>query len=106
MMEPTGSNCAGLTTERKLATIIVTIPDAQVARVRNAFAIAYNYQATIPDPANPGSTIPNPESKTQFAQRKVREYVKEVVKSVEAPTAGEVARKAAATAVDNEIILS
>ena len=89
-----------------MATIIVTIPDAQVTRVRNAFAIAYHWSATIPDPANPGSTIPNPESKTQFAQRKVREYVKNVVKGVEAPAARNAAGVAAEAAVDNEIILS
>jgi hypothetical protein len=89
-----------------MASLTITIPDGQLARVRDSFALAYNYQATIPDPANPGATIPNPENKVQFMQRKVREYIKEVVKGQEAVAAAEAARTTAAAAVESGVTLS
>lgn len=50
--------------------------DAMNARIRNAFATAYGYQNTI-------NGQPNPETKAQFRDRKIKEYIKEVVRSVE-----------------------
>jgi hypothetical protein len=74
-----------------------------VPRIRAAFSAAYNYQATIPDPSNPGQTIPNPETAQQHMVRRIREYVKEVVKGYEATTAGNTARQAAATQADTDL---
>lgn len=82
-----------------MAAITITIPDAQVTRVRDAFATAYNYQAAI-------NGAPNPESRLQFLQRKLREHILDVVRSQESQAAGEVARKAQADKVDSEITLS
>lgn len=39
------------------------------------FCLHTRYQATVPDPANPGGTIPNPETKTMFVGRKIQEYI-------------------------------
>lgn len=54
--------------------------DAMNARIRNAFATAYGYQNTI-------NGQPNPETKAQFRDRKIKEYIKDVVKSVETQAA-------------------
>lgn len=82
-----------------MAQITVTVPDAQAARVRDAFAVAYGWQPTI-------DGQPNPESKAQHAARRVREYVKDVVRSAEAQAAAEAARAAQAAAVESEITLT
>ena len=50
--------------------------DSMNARSRNAFATAYGYQNTI-------DGLPNPESKAQFRARKIKEYIKDVTRSVE-----------------------
>jgi len=91
-----------------MAQIIFSIPDDKIQGVRNAFADAYSYQATIANPAfdpelqedpitNP-STIDNPETEVQFFKRKIREYIQEVVKAYQAKTAASSARQ---TAIDN-----
>lgn len=54
-------------------TVTVTVPDAQAARVRDAFCGIYGYQ----DEDDDGN--PNPESKPQFTARKLREYAAEIV---------------------------
>jgi len=57
-----------------------TVP---LARIIDAFATAYGYKATISDPDVPNQTIPNPESKAEHARRRVKEYIREIVKSQE-----------------------
>ena len=54
--------------------------DAMNARIRNAFATAYGYQDTI-------DGEPNPETKAQFRDTRIKEYIKEIVKSVETQAA-------------------
>jgi len=53
------------------------------SRITNALATNYGYQATIPDPQNPESTIANPETKAQFAQRMVKKFLIDNVKAAE-----------------------
>jgi hypothetical protein len=89
-----------------MARITVTIPDEQAARVRQAFANVYGYQETVPDPANPGQMIDNPETKIQFAERKVREYVYEVTTGHEATKAADTARKNRIDQNRTDLILS
>lgn len=50
------------------------------SRIVDAFATAYNYQATI-------DGQPNPETKAQFTRRMVRQYIIEIVKSQEVQAA-------------------
>lgn len=72
-----------------MAQITFTIPDDQLARIRDAFAGIYNYQPKLAD----GTT--NPENKNEFMKRMIRVYAKEVVKTFEAQQAVETARTTA-----------
>lgn len=76
-----------------MANLQVTIPDAALQRVLDAFASAYGWSAVIVD-AETGQSSANPETKQQFARRKVAEFIKEVVRSQEAQVAAEAARQA------------
>lgn len=76
-----------------MAAITLTIPDNVVNRVLDAIAANNNYQ-------NGG------ETKTQFAKRKMIDYLKDNVKNYEATTAVNLARKTAVTAVEAEIQIS
>jgi len=63
----------------------VEIPDGDVDRVITAMCVNYRYAAQVPnpdfdpllDPPDPGvaSTIQNPETPHQFANRMTREYL-------------------------------
>ena len=86
-----------------------TIP---LARIVDAFATAYNYQANIPNPlfgqpvaeGQPAhaATIANTETKAQFARKQVRRYILEIVQAEErkAATATAAAAVAAPDFVD------
>lgn len=87
-----------------MAQLIVTVPDAQVARVRDAFVGTYAYPATVLDGG--GNPIPNPETSGQFVLRKLREHIKVVVVAYEAQLAGDTARAAKVTEVESAITLS
>lgn len=76
-----------------MATITFTIPDAQIARVVDAFAVAYGYQDTITNPVD-GTTSPNPETSAQFMRRQIMVFIKNTVQSIEVLAAAEAARAA------------
>ena len=57
-------------------TLSYTLSDAQAAEVVDALCQRYGYQDTLPDPNNAGQTIPNPETRAQFAKRQVAEFIK------------------------------
>lgn len=78
-----------------MANITIQIPDAQMANVVEAFTKQYGYQDTIPDPANPGQTIPNPETKNQFVQKMIRNYIKETVAGYQGMAANQAAAQKA-----------
>lgn len=80
-----------------MAQLVIDFPDSIRNRVLDAFASTYGYQATLQD------GTPNPQTKAQFAKAQVARFVKEVVKGYEATRAGEIARKAAHDAAENEI---
>lgn len=46
----------------------------------NAFTDAYGYTDTIPDPDNPGQTIPNPVTRAAFTARQLELYIRSVVR--------------------------
>lgn len=71
-----------------MATISITIPDAALARVIDAFANQYNYSAYLDEE----ETIPNPETAAQFAKRMIAEYAKNVLVAHEANAAADTAR--------------
>lgn len=82
-----------------MATISVTIPNAILNRVTDGICGQYSYQATI-------NGSPNPETKAQFAQRMVREFIKNTVKGYEATVAQDAARTAAIASADTDIVLT
>lgn len=64
-------------------------------------------EPTIPNPAySPDATIPNPETKAQAFKRILAETIKANVRAYEATAAGDAARQAAATKVDNEVTVT
>lgn len=71
-------------------------------RIADAFCSVYNYQTKV---TVNGELVDNPESKNQFVQRKIKEYVKEIVKSCESSSAMQAAREEAITKADNEVTL-
>ena len=83
-----------------MAQITITIPDAIASRVMNGFAKRYHYSATLED----GS--PNPETKAQFAKRRVIEFIKQAVREAEVEDARNDAATTAGSSVDTDIQLS
>lgn len=84
-----------------MASITLTIPDSEAARVLDGFAAYHRYEATVDnpdyDPKAEGSspTIPNPETKIQFAKKMIIEFIKGSVAAEEEKAALKVARGAA-----------
>jgi hypothetical protein len=83
-----------------MATITINIPDTIANRVLNDFAQRFNYSPTLED----GS--PNPETKSQFAKRKLIEYIKQACREAEIQNATNTAATTAGTSVDTDIILT
>lgn len=76
-----------------MATIVLTIPDAQLSRVVGAICLQGNYQAVLRD----GS--PNPVSQTQFAKAYLISHVMGVVSYQESKAAGNLAASQAASQI-------
>lgn len=83
-----------------MASITITIPDTIAQRTLNGFCKYYGYLSTLTD----GS--PNPETKMQFAKRKLIELIKNAVRNAETENASEAAIIAARNSVDIDIQLS
>jgi hypothetical protein len=63
----------------------------------DAFAAQFLYTDTVDD--GTGNQVPNPETKQQFTQRMIRDYVKTVVASHEGRVASDTAAAAARAAI-------
>jgi hypothetical protein len=68
--------------------------NAHAVRQRDALCGRYGYTDTLPDPNNPGGTIPNPETKEQFAKRMTREWWRRETEAWETRLAEEAAKAA------------
>lgn len=86
-----------------MANFIVTFPNAVQTRIENSIAEHFSYSDQISDPNNPGQTIPNPETKAQFAERMFKEQFKKWVVDIEAGNAAKAARIAQETTSNSEI---
>ena len=97
------------------ATIIVYKDNAAKNKVEDQFALAYGYQATVPNPAfnsalpvdpvtNP-QTIANPQSKAGFFNRQLTQYIKDVVKSSQVQAAAATAAASASATADTDLPL-
>ena len=89
-----------------MAELKVNIPPPQLTRVLNGFSYQHGYQDQIDDPANPGTLIPNPQTKSEFTKDKLKEFVKESVKAYEGSNAGKAARQAAIKNAESNINLT
>lgn len=89
-----------------MATIVLTVPDAQQNRLVNGIAGQYGYQVTVPAPNPLDPPVPNPETKGQFAKRMMLKWAKDSVKAYEATQAANASRDAAAAAAETEITLT
>jgi len=78
-----------------MATIDITIStgSTSLARIRDGFALGQGYQEIIN-----GSS--NPETKTQFLERKIKEFIKQSVKAGEVNSAVDTARGTASNDAD------
>jgi len=83
-----------------MTTITINIPDNLTQRVINGFAKRYNYSATLE------SGEPNPETKAQFAKRKVVEFIKQAIREAEIQEATNAAATQAGASADSEIIIT
>lgn len=77
-----------------MAQITVTIPDAVLPRVLDAFAVRYGWNAA------------GGQTKAQFAKAKLIDFTRDVVRLHETATAAETARSAASAGVDTDIVLT
>ena len=60
-----------------MAEFTFTIPDQYVPDLIEAFGDKFNYPETIQDPNKIGpSGIPNPQSKSDFAKEKIKDFIK------------------------------
>lgn len=66
----------------KAKTLIVTVPDEKATVLINAFAEHFKYPMTIMD--ENGKSIPNPQSKKEFAVEKVKKFIQDVYVAVKA----------------------
>lgn len=83
-----------------MAQITITIPDGIAPRVLQGFTNHYGYSPTL------DNGDPNPETRAQFAKRKLIEIVKEAVRQQEMEAARNTAATTASTSVDTDIVLS
>lgn len=84
-------------------TLIWYKDNAAKDKVIERFCDAYGYQENVPDPNNPGATIPNPQSKQTFFNRKLTQYIKDVVRSQGINAAAATAAAGAATTEDADL---
>ncbi|MCI0550615.1 MAG: hypothetical protein L0287_06650 [Anaerolineae bacterium] len=83
-----------------MAQMVINIPDGVANRVVNGLCKRYNYSDTLEHGE------PNPETKAQFAKRKVVEFIKRAVRDVEIESASKAAGDAAGASADIDIVLS
>lgn len=81
-----------------MATLTITIPDAQATRVLNSFCKAMNYQSKI---EVDGVLVDNPESKIQYARRMLIDYVYQAIITQEQYEAVVLAQKTTDTVRDD-----
>lgn len=82
-----------------MASVTLTLPDAELTRILDGFAAQHKYQDTVPnpdyDPDDPAETdpptIPNPQNKAQFLKKKIIQFVKESVRAQETRSTKEAA---------------
>lgn len=57
-----------------------TVTAGQKSGITQDFAAATGWQADVPDPANPGETIPNPITRAKWLDARIDAHVRAVVR--------------------------
>lgn len=96
-----GAVISGETVTR--GTLIWFRDNAAKNKVIQRFCEAYGWTATVPDPNNPGQTIPNPVSDQTFFNRQLTAYIKDIVRSQGINAAVATASITAAAAEDADL---
>ena len=60
---------------------ISNVPDAHVDDAKLVLALHFGYQEEIPDPANPGDMIPNPQAPMAYVKQEVIRIMERGVKN-------------------------
>lgn len=84
-------------------TLIWFRDNAAKNEVMDLFGRAYGYQVNVPDPDNPGQTIPNPQGIQPFFNRVLTQFIRDVVKGQKVKEAAEAAAAAAGGAIDPDL---
>jgi len=96
-----GATLGGETVDR--GTLIWYRDNAAKNKVVDNFVYAYGYTDNVPDPDNPGQTIPNPTNKQAFFNRIIRDYIKDVVRGREIKVAEDTAKATAGSTIDADL---
>lgn len=83
-----------------MAQIVLTIPDPVLPRMIQGLSEYYGYQPTLKDPSDITKTIPNPETRAQFAKRMLIFHIKKTMIQAEGGPAATTARET----VTNDIL--
>lgn len=81
-----------------MAQLLIEIPDAQLTRVRDGYALRHGYTGFRPDGAA--------ETKAQFLKRKLIEHIKESVRIAEEATSVATAAEATRQSVESGVNLT
>lgn len=84
-------------------TFIAYKDNASKNAIEDAFALIRGYQATLPDPANPSNTIPNPQSKQQFFHKSIEQFIRDTYRASKVAVAVNTAKATAEAAAANEL---
>jgi hypothetical protein len=101
------SLCSAIAVNLYAADIMITITlddtSGKASAALNDFVTHYGWTATIPNPANPGMTIANPETRAQAIKRLLQAHILASAKARRVTIANEEARKKEADVADTEI---
>lgn len=86
-----------------MASITFTTDQALLDLIVEAACALYGYQARVPDPSDPGGTIPNPQTPGQFAQQTIVRFCNDMVAAHKSQLAAEAARKQAVADLDAQV---
>ncbi len=85
------------------ATVIVFKDNASKNAIMEAVAANRGWTATVPDPKNPGQTIPNPLSEQAEFQRAITQYLRDNYRTFKISTAEKAAKATAEAAADADL---
>lgn len=89
-----------------MAQLVITIPDAQAARVLDALGRRWGYADTITDPMDEGVGTPNPQTRAVFVREKIARFLKNEAIAQEREEAASAAAEVAQQAAENEVDIS